>query len=131
MIRHLLRVAAVATLMAVLGFALLFPRVSAFPKMTLLLLTRIIIISISLWLSAALIFRSRAVSLRTALGFGAASPFLGAVLLGTIFLSGAGVFTGIEGSLAVVIKRFYVCIPIGIATAYLVHQMGTGRARLA
>jgi hypothetical protein len=98
------------------------------------------------WLAAAFYFTTREVPMKYALELGAGSPFVGAVILGVLTppiqaeswqplrVDSATAAQQIWGSillhLAGAALFCWICIPIGLATSYLVYRE-IRRARLA
>jgi hypothetical protein len=104
---HLVRTFIAATVMAALGYFLLFGGLG--PPLWGPLVTMVIVSNI-LWLvGAALLVRSEP-SIATALVFGLLSPIAGALLVSPGW--------GLE----VVFHTAYICFPLGLLTGYLVFR---------
>ena len=140
-----LKVAAVATAMAVAGTLALFGNRPGNSEWLYGFLPKVVLVSNLLWLTINLTFRRRPPPLRWALELGAASPFLGAILLGIMFPHGflkpypgapseplgIALVNGVLMYVMGVASSFWFFIPIGIATGYLVYRAHSQKARLA
>jgi len=144
----LLKVAGIATAMAAVGTLFLFGSKAEHHEWLIGFLPKVIIVSNLFWLAVVLTSGRRAIPLKWALELGAASPFLGAILLGIFFPSGffrpgfpgasidpssAGqkVLRGIMVYLMGVTSVFWLYIPVGMATGYLIYRAQTREATLA
>ena len=141
----LLKVMAIATAMAIVGTLIPFGVRERNWHWLPGFAPKVILASNIFWLSAALMFRRKPVPLKWALELGAASPFLGAVLLGLLFpraLLGsypgqppeslaATLVKGIMVYLAGVASWFWIFMPVGMVTAYLVYKTQRRKARPA
>jgi hypothetical protein len=102
-------------------------------------LPKVLVVSNVFWLVVGLMFTRRRLRLAWALELGAASPFLGAIVLGILFPTGftqlpiasPGVFQSIMVYLTGVASRFWICMPLGMATAYLVQMVQAREVRPA
>ena len=142
---YVLKVVLIATVMAIVGTALPYGIRQENRAWILGFLPKVIVASNIFWVAAALMFRRKGVPLKWALEIGAASPFLGAILLGILFPTGflkpypgqpaasfagtllIGIWVYLMGAAA----WFWIYIPIGMATAYLVYRTQDRESRPA
>jgi len=111
--RRLLAVSVTATIMAVLGLKLMLDRLGWTGEPTLWpLYVRVAVVSNAIWLYATVLFVRRRLPLWKALVIGLASPILGAVV-------------AVPLALAIALRLYYICFPVGVATAYVVWRIAT------
>ncbi len=132
------KVAAIATAMAIIGTLLLSAVTANHSEFLRGFLPRVILASTLFWVAASMILRLRRVPLRGALLLGAVSPWLGGILLGILFPFGVHpkapssvAFGDIVLNLVFVTATSWICVPVGVLTAFLIAKAQTPEARPA